>query len=131
MQKGMQVAVRVLIVEDEQIVAADLEAKLQRMGHQVVGITPSGEEAIQMADQWRPELVLMDIQLQGKMGGIEAAKKIQRNTAAQIVFITAYAGVFLRDPSQMHPPGMCLSKPFSQYELQAALDAVIQKPVGN
>jgi CheY-like chemotaxis protein len=63
------------------------------------------------------------------MSGIDAARKIQRNTAAQIIFITAYAGVFLRDPTQMQPPGMCVSKPFSQYELQAALDAVVGKSV--
>jgi len=124
-------AARVLIVEDEQIVAADLESKLRRMGHKVVGITASGEEAVRLADQVRPELVLMDIQLHGQMSGIEAAKKIQRNTAAQIVFVTAYAGVFLRDPTQMQPPGMCVSKPFSQYELQAALDAVVRKSVRN
>ncbi len=120
-------ATRVLIVEDEQIVAGDLESKLQRMGHEVVGITASGEEAVRVADELRPELVLMDIQLRGHMSGIEAAKKIQRNTAAQIIFVTAYAGIFLRDPTQMQPPGMCVSKPFSQYELQAALDAVVRK----
>ena len=122
-------AARIMIVEDEQIVAADLESKLRRMGHEVVGITASGEEAVLVADRVRPELVLMDIQLQGQMSGIEAAKRIQRNTAAQIIFITAYAGVFLRDPAQMRPPGMCISKPFSQYELLAALDAAFRKSV--
>jgi CheY-like chemotaxis protein len=122
-------AARVMIVEDEQIVAADLESKLRRMGHEIVGITASGEDAVRIAEEVRPELVLMDIQLQGPMSGIEAAKRIQRNTAAQIIFITAYVGVFLRDPTQMQPPGMCVSKPFSQYELQAALDAVVRKSI--
>ncbi len=122
-------AVRILIVEDEQIVAADIESKLRRMGYDVVAIAASGEEAMLMADQWRPEVVLMDIQLQGKLGGTEAAKAIQRNTGAQIIFVTAYAAVFLRDPTQMQPPGICLSKPFSQDQLEAALDVVVRKPL--
>lgn len=119
---------RVLIVEDEQIVAADLESKLTSLGYEVAGIAASADEAMQMAAEHRPEIVLMDIQLQGPVSGLEAAGAIQRATAAQIIFITAYAGVFLRDPSQMRPPGVCLSKPFSKQQLEATLDAVLKAP---
>jgi CheY-like chemotaxis protein len=115
---------RVLIVEDEQIVAADLAAKLARMGYEVVGSAVSGDEAVQLAEQSRPEVVLMDIQLQGEMNGIEAAKRIQRTTGAPIIFITAFAGVFIRDPQQMQAPGICLSKPFSIHQLKTALDSL-------
>jgi CheY-like chemotaxis protein len=115
---------RILIVEDEQIIAADLEAKLLSLGHEVVGTAVSGAEAIQLAEQLRPELVLMDIQLRGKMNGIEAARQIQPATGAQIVFLTAFAGTFLRNPEQMSQPGLCLSKPFSRYQLAAVLQAV-------
>ncbi len=62
---------RVLIVEDEQIVAADLEGKLTRIGHQVVGVAASGEEAIPVAEELRPELVLMDVRLQGSLDGTD------------------------------------------------------------
>ena len=65
-----------LIVEDEQIVAADLESKLTPMGYSVVGTAASGEEAIRLAGEEKPEIVVMDIQLQGAMKGTEAAEQI-------------------------------------------------------
>lgn len=115
---------RVLIVEDEFIVADDLQWKLMQIGCEVVGIAASGDEALSLADQHRPEIVLMDIQLQGQMNGIEAAQLIQRKTGAAIIFVTAYAAVFVRDPGRMQPPGICLSKPFSTVQLKAALQSV-------
>jgi CheY-like chemotaxis protein len=117
-------SLRILIVEDEQIVAADLEDKLRRMGHQAIGVAASGDEAILLAEQVRPELVLMDVRLQGAMDGTQAAQSIQRLTGAPVIFITAYAEIFLRDPQLMRPPGLCLSKPFSLQQLRAVLDAV-------
>jgi len=117
-------SLRILIVEDEFIVAADLEAKLRKLGHEVVGTAASGEESLSLAEQYRPHIVLMDIQLQGAMSGIEAGRLIQRKTGAAIIFVTAYAAVFLRDPAQMQPPGLCLSKPFSSVQLNAALQSI-------
>ena len=116
-------AARILIVEDEQIIAADLRNKLQRMGHEVVGMAINGSEAISLAEEHRPDLVLMDVQLEGVMSGTEAAKVIQAQTGAQIIFVTAFPGVFLRDPAQMTEPGICLGKPFSRVQLEAALGA--------
>lgn len=115
---------RILVVEDEQIVAADLAAKLDSLGYEVAGIASSGEEAISLSETLRPELVLMDVRLQGRMDGTEAARRIQRATGAPIVFITAYAEIFLRDPSLMNPPGLCISKPFSIAQLRAVLATV-------
>src|SRR5688500_12786847 len=111
---------KILIVEDEQIVAADLQAKLSRMGHDVVATAASGPEAIRFAEDLRPELVLMDVQLQGTMQGTEAARHVQEITGAPVIYVTAYAGIFVADPTQMQAPGLCLSKPFSTYQLQAA-----------
>lgn len=116
---------RILVVEDEQIVAADLTAKLNRLGHEVLGTASSGEEAISLSESLRPELVLMDVRLQGRMDGTEAARRIQRLTGVPIIFITAYAEIFLRDPSLMNPPGLCISKPFSMSQLRAVLDTVV------
>lgn len=115
---------RILVVEDEQIVAADLSAKLDRLGYEVVGVASSGEEAISVSKELRPELVLMDVRLQGRMDGTEAARRIQRAIGVPIVFITAYAEIFLRDPTLMNPPGLCISKPFSIAQLRAVLDTV-------
>jgi CheY-like chemotaxis protein len=117
---------RILVVEDEKIVAADLEVKLQRMGHQVVGKAASGEEAIQLAQELKPGLVLMDVRLQGNMDGSTAAQKVQEITEAPVIFITAYPEIFLADPAQMRRPGICLSKPFSTRQLEAALESVVE-----
>jgi CheY-like chemotaxis protein len=116
---------RILIVEDEQIIAADLRNKLWRMGHEVVGMAIAADEAISIAELVRPDLVLMDVQLEGEMTGTEAARIIQERTGSQVIFITAYPGVFLRDPAQMTEPGICLGKPFSRIQLEAALGAVL------
>jgi two-component system, response regulator PdtaR len=118
----------VLIVEDEQIVAADLEKRLEKLGYRVVGTAATGEEAVALADLVRPDVVLMDIELQGAMSGTEAAKRIQLSTGAPIIFVTAYAGVFVKNPGDMQAPGICISKPFGTLQLKAALDSVA--PVG-
>lgn len=115
---------RVLIVEDELIVADDLEWQLTNIGYEVTGVAASGEEALAASREKRPDIVLMDIQLQGRMNGMEAAKLIQKRTGAAIVFVTAFPAVFLRDPDQLCPPGICLSKPFSIVQLRAALDSI-------
>ena len=114
---------RILVVEDETIIAADLRNKLQRMGHEVVGMAITGPEAIAMAEEFRPDLVLMDVQLQGGMNRTEAARVIRERIGAQIIFVTAFPGVFLREPAQMTEPGICLGKPFSRVQLEAALGA--------
>lgn len=119
-------AAHILIVEDELIIAADLRNTLRRMGHDVVGIAMTGQEAITMAGQTKPDLVLMDVQLQGEMAGTEAARTIQQQTGAKVIFITAFPGIFLGDPSQMMDPGVCLGKPFSRLQLEAALAATLR-----
>ena len=115
---------QLLIVEDDQIIAADLRNKVRRMGYDVVGIAISGEEAIALAQELNPDLVLMDVQLEGPMSGVEAARTIQQRLGCPIIFVTAFPGVFIRDPAQMIPAGICLGKPFSLVQLEAALSAV-------
>lgn len=117
---------RILIVEDEQIIAADLEAKLTQLGHSVVGSAASGQEAIEWAKNSRPEVVLMDIRIQGDMDGIEAAHRIQKTSGVPVIFITAYGEMFLSNPALMLPPAICLSKPFSLYQLRTVLDTVLE-----
>ena len=118
---------RILIVEDEQIIAEDLAAKLTGLGHHVIANAASGEEAIRLAESLRPELVLMDIRIQGPMDGVEAARQIQAVTAAPIIFITAYGEMFLSNPAGIAAPAICLSKPFSLYQLKTVLDTVLER----
>ena len=122
---------RVLIVEDELIVADDLEWRLTQIGCEVIGIVSSGEEAVLLASRQRPETVLMDIQLGGRMSGVEAARVIQRNTGATIIFVTAFAAVFCRDPNLTDPPGIYVGKPFSTVQLKAALQSAVHVEGGH
>lgn len=118
---------RILIVEDEPIVAADLDMKLTRMGYQVVGLAVTGEEAIGLAERYRPDVVLMDIQLQGRMKGTEAAETIRISNDIPIIFITAFAEMLTREMQDGGHSEMCLSKPFSAAELKDKLQAVLQR----
>ncbi len=116
---------RILVVEDEQIIAADLCNKLTRMGYEVVGTAIAGEEAITIAEELKPDLVLMDVQLEGEMTGVEAGKRIQERTSAAIVFVTAFPSVFVRHPTQILHPGLCLGKPFSRMQLESVVKAAL------
>jgi CheY-like chemotaxis protein len=118
--------IRILIVEDELIIADDLAGLLGRMGHEVVGIAIAGREAIDMAAQSNPDLVLMDVQLQDKMSGAEAACEIQERTGAHIVFVTAFPGALVRKPPRLKEPMVCVGKPFSRAQLETALKSVPQ-----
>ncbi len=116
--------VRILIVEDEQLVAADLEAKLTRLGYEVVGLAASGVDALRLASEEHPELVLMDVRLQGDMDGIETANLLQNVSAAPVIFVTAYAQV--SGPYSARLLGRTtISKPFSKNELGSVVRAVL------
>jgi CheY-like chemotaxis protein len=118
---------RILIVEDEKILAADLEKKLHGLGYRVDSIATSGEEAVRLAQERRPSLVLMDVRLSGAMDGVEAARQIQENTPVPIVYLTAYSDLFLRNPSCMQAPGLCVAKPFLISDLQNVIEIALGK----
>jgi DNA-binding response OmpR family regulator len=127
--RANDMSARILIVEDEHIVAADLEMKLTQLGYQVVGSAITGEEAISLAERFRPDVVLMDIQLRGPMDGTEAADAIRTGSGTPIIFVTAFAGLLPRDTQNGALPEMCLSKPFSATELKDKLQAVLRRSV--
>ncbi|MGB3221357.1 MAG: response regulator, partial [Desulforhopalus sp.] len=81
--------ISILIVEDEAIIAEDLASKIRKMGYNVAGITATGEEAIQLACQKLPSLVLMDIRLAGAMDGIVAARQIHRDSNLPTLFLSS------------------------------------------
>jgi DNA-binding response OmpR family regulator len=119
---------RILIVEDDQIIAADLRLKVQDLGHEVIGIAISGEEAIGLAGRCKPDLVLMDIQLDTPMNGSEAARTIQERTGASIIFITAFpSAAFDGKSAGMAEQGIYLGKPFSRIQLEAAVDNALRR----
>ena len=86
-----EAARRILVAEDQRLIAADIENTLRKLGYVVVGNVASGEDAISKADEVRPELVLMDVRLRGEMDGIQAAEIIRDQFNVPVVYLTAYA----------------------------------------
>jgi PAS domain S-box-containing protein len=113
---------RLLIVEDEAIVARDLQGRLKRLGYEVCAIVASGAGAIEAASQHRPDLVLMDIVLKGDMDGIEAAEVISRDYEIPAVFLTAYADQQTLQRAKLAVPLGYIVKPFTERELGVMLE---------
>jgi two-component system cell cycle sensor histidine kinase/response regulator CckA len=116
---------RILIVEDERLVAMDLQRRLTRLGYAVVSLAASGREAIQKALALHPDVVLMDIRLQGDMDGVEAARQIHASAAIPVIFMTAYVDADTQQRVGAASPWGCLYKPFSPPRVQSALEHVL------
>src|SRR4051794_11002030 len=119
------VPARILIVEDERIVQFDLQMRLERMGYSVVGLASRGDEAVARAMELKPDLVLMDVNLEGTMDGIEAARRIRAEKDVRIVYLTAYAATF-EEAQRQRIPGPRLSKPFRRSELKSTIDQILR-----
>lgn len=95
---------RVLIAEDEAIVAVDIQNQLEAVGYQVLDVATSGRQARDKALSMAPDIVLMDIRLSGPLDGIDAAEAIRRKRDIPIVFLTAYATRrHWNGPKPLHP----------------------------
>lgn len=112
---------RILIVEDEPVVALDLQHTLEEMGHEVVSISECFEEAIESVINFNPSLVMMDIHLQGKIDGIEACNAIYHGWKIPVVFLTAYVDEKTVTRAAASKPFGYLMKPYHAKELYAAL----------
>ncbi|HYF50488.1 MAG TPA: response regulator [Planctomycetota bacterium] len=118
---------RILVVEDEMIVALDIEETLRRLGYSVAAVVSTGEEAVRKADELKPDVVLMDIQLKGSMDGIEAARRIAEKKPVPVVFLTAYADTNTISRAKLAFPYGYILKPFEERELYSALEVAIHK----
>ncbi|MGB9978156.1 response regulator [Methanobacterium sp.] len=108
---------KILIVEDESIVAMALEHKLLDLGYEIVDTVDNGEDAVKCAIQLKPDLILMDIILKGKVNGIEAAKQIKDKLDVPIIYLTAYSPNELVERASIDKPHEYLIKPFKKSEL--------------
>ncbi len=118
----------VLIVEDEIVVASEIKLRLEAMGFQVIGIVNNGRDAISVAKENYPDVILMDITLKGKMTGLEATREINRDTDIPVIFITAHTDVPTLDSAREASSHGIFTKPFSDNELMAAIQqATISK----
>ena len=114
--------VQVLIAEDEAVVAMDIRSKLEDLGYSVAGVVRSGKDAVRAAYALNPDLVLMDIRLQGDMDGIEAAGHILDRCYIPVVYLTAHAGEDTLQRAKVTEPSGYVVKPFSQEELHVAIE---------
>jgi diguanylate cyclase (GGDEF)-like protein/PAS domain S-box-containing protein len=118
---------RVLIVEDEGLIARDIENMVRNAGYEVCGIASSGEEAIEKADKTQPDLILMDIVLQGEMDGVEAAEQIRERFNIPVIYLTAHTDeITLQRAKLTEPLGYSL-KPVEQKELMTVIEMALYK----
>ena len=117
-----EAARRILVVEDQRLIAADIENTLKKLGYDVVGNVSSGEDAISQSDEVRPELVLMDVRLRGEMDGIQAAEIIRDRFNVPVVYLTAYADEETILRAKKTTPFGYLVKPFNERELRATIE---------
>jgi PAS domain S-box-containing protein len=118
---------KIVIVEDEAIVAKDLRTRLQKFGYIVPAIAYSGEEAINKSLEICPDLVLMDIRLKGQIDGIEAADTIHKHLDIPIIYLTAYADEKTLERAKITEPFGYLLKPFKERELQINIEIALSK----
>lgn len=117
----------ILIVEDEFIVSADIEERLMAMGYRVAGSTDTGEQAVELAGQQRPDLVLMDIRLRGEMDGITAAEEIRRRFRLPVIFLTAYSEDATLERAKVAEPYGYILKPFDDRELKSTMEIALYR----
>lgn len=118
-----QTATRVLIIEDEPIIAMDIEGIVRDLGHEVVGVAVTRDEAVQMANAERPGLVLADIQLADDSSGIDAVKDILQNFSVPVIFITAFPERLLT--GERPEPTFLITKPFQRSTVKAAISQAL------
>ncbi|MCK9150634.1 methanogen output domain 1-containing protein [Methanobacterium alcaliphilum] len=116
-----------LVVEDESIVAMDIKHRAEGLGYNVLGIASSGEEAIEKTEKTRPDLILMDIVLKGKMDGVEAAQIIRDKFDIPVVYLTAYSDEKTLGRAKLTGPFGYIIKPFEDRELHSAVEVALYK----
>lgn len=118
---------KILVVEDERIVAKDIQISLEQLGYAVPAVAASGGEAINKAADTSPDLVLMDINLKGDMDGVEAARQLHTRFKIPVIYLTAYSDDNTLERAKLTEPVGYLLKPFKARELHAAIQMALSK----
>lgn len=116
---------RILVVEDECIVALDIQSRLRKMGYEMAGTASSGEDAMLAVGENPPDVILMDVHLGSGIDGVEAAARIRENFRIPVVFITAYADQELISRIRLTEPFAYVLKPFEESELHASIEIAL------
>ncbi len=117
----------IVIVEDEFIVALDIQRYLERNGYSVKGILPSGEELLEKVEDLKPDLVLMDIRLQGSLDGVETAAQLNDRWSVPVILLTAYADETTLARAKITQPFGYLLKPFDERELRTSIEIALYR----
>lgn len=126
----MDTPIKILVVEDEMIIAAKIAMHLTNLGYEVTGILPRGEEALVNVEENRPDIVIMDICLKGGIDGIDTAIRIQKNGGIPVIFLTANADEATFNKAKAAKPYAFISKPYKQIDLQRAIELTISHLAG-
>ena len=123
----MHQPLKILIVEDEMLIAANLAMQLKNIGYSITDTIPRGEDAVEAIKIDRPDLVLMDINLKGEMDGIETAAKMQEGIPMPIIYLTANNDDAHFERAKTTNPYAFLSKPFKKLDLKHAIELAEEK----
>ncbi|MGB3777305.1 MAG: response regulator [Tunicatimonas sp.] len=123
--------VKILIVEDEMLIAANISMQLSGLGYAVTGIVPRGEDALRQVESNLPDVVLMDINLKGKLDGIETAQLMQASHNISLIYLTANADDAHFERAKSTRPSAFISKPFKKLDLQRAIALAIENAAEN
>ncbi len=118
---------KVLIVEDESIVAKDIQQSLEKLGYQVLGTAPTGENAVTLSLEQHPDVVLMDIMLKGEKTGVEAAEEIRSKLDIPVIYLTAYADENTLSKAKVTEPYGYIIKPFKEVDLHTTIEMALYK----
>jgi PAS domain S-box-containing protein len=118
---------KLLIVEDEPVVALDLQQEVEQLGCEVVGLAESADEALVAAEISRPDLALMDVRIVGSMDGIQTARLLRTVYDVPVIFLTSYSDETTIDRAAKEMPYGYLTKPFKSRELKATLQVALHK----
>ena len=117
---GMQ-KIKILIVEDESLIALYLQKKLTQQGYDVCMLAARGEEAVNCAQSENPDVILMDIRLDGDIDGIEAARQVMSFSSAKIIFVTGQTNPEIKEKALALKPAAFLAKPVTIHDIQSVL----------
>ncbi|QHE87026.1 sensor histidine kinase [Hydrogenophaga sp. BPS33] len=123
----MKQPARIMIVEDESIVAFNLKQRLSQLGYDVPHVAVSGQQSLEMISRSRPDLVLMDIHIEGEMDGIEVASRLNQDNPVPVIYLTAYSEDSTLERARKTRPYGYLIKPFSERELHATIQMALER----
>jgi len=118
---------KILVVEDEGIIAMDIAMSLESLGYEVTATVPSGEQAIEKVAEDKPDLIFMDIVLKGEMDGIETAGQIRSQFKIPVVYLTAFADEKTLERAKITGPFGYITKPFEDTDLRVAVEIGLYK----